>query len=169
MTDPLFTPDIIESMTPHDRMTPHWTLKPSLMPTTAFWHLSRRCSCVLVPMIQMIIFLLSEVQPRFIVMFELNQDFVRRIVYRSWNTGLGVRVYFMVYQLSCEEHKYLAGIRREKEPFQWLIKGRGSMLLPIMGGKIAGASMGDSIVKTISSRMACGQKELIKEPLSSSI
>lgn len=31
----------------------------------------------------------------------------------------------MVYQLSCEEHKYLAGIRREKESFERLIKERG--------------------------------------------
>ena len=39
-----------------------------------------------------------------------------------------------------------------------------SMLLPIMGGRTAGASLSDAIVKTLS-RMACGQKELIKEPL----
>lgn len=30
----------------------------------------------------------------------------------------------MVYQLSCEEHKYLAGLRREKESFEKLIKER---------------------------------------------
>lgn len=70
--------------------------------------------------------ILSEIQPRFIIMFEPNQDFVRRVeVYRSSNPGLGVRVYFMVYQVSCEEHKYLAGIRREKESFERLIKERG--------------------------------------------
>ena len=38
---------------------------------------------------------------------------------------MGVRVYFMVYQLSCEEHKYLAGLRREKDSFERLIKERG--------------------------------------------
>ena len=31
----------------------------------------------------------------------------------------------MVYGNSCEEHKYLAGIRREKESFERLIKERG--------------------------------------------
>ena len=31
----------------------------------------------------------------------------------------------MVYSNSCEEHKYLAGIRREKEAFERLIKERG--------------------------------------------
>ncbi|KAF8841402.1 hypothetical protein BDN67DRAFT_928573, partial [Paxillus ammoniavirescens] len=62
---------------------------------------------------------LAEIQPKFIVMFEPSLEFVRRIeVYRNSNPGLGVRVYFMVYQLSCEEHKYLAGLRREKESFE---------------------------------------------------
>ena len=46
-------------------------------------------------------------------------------MYRSSNPGLGVRVYFMVYQMSCEEHKYLVGFRREKESFERLIKEQG--------------------------------------------
>ncbi|KIM83728.1 hypothetical protein PILCRDRAFT_97161 [Piloderma croceum F 1598] len=108
---------------------------------------------------------LAEIQPKYIVMFEPNQDFVRRIeVHRSSNPGLSVRVYFMVYQMSCEEHKYLAGIRREKESFERLIKERGSMLLPVMDERTAGASVGDAIIKTISSRIAGGRKELNKEP-----
>ena len=36
-----------------------------------------------------------------------------------------LRVYHMVYNNSCEEHKYLAGIRREKNSFERLIKERG--------------------------------------------
>ncbi|KAG1814268.1 uncharacterized protein BJ212DRAFT_1482008 [Suillus subaureus] len=103
--------------------------------------------------------ILAELQPRFIVMFEPNLDFVRRIeVYRNSNPGMGVRVYFMVYQLSCEEHKYLAGLRREKESFEKLIKERGSMLLPIFEDKHAGKS--DAVIKTISTRLAGGRKEL---------
>ncbi|KAG0694267.1 hypothetical protein DFH29DRAFT_330248 [Suillus ampliporus] len=103
--------------------------------------------------------ILAELQPRFIVMFEPNLDFVRRIeVYRNSNPGMGVRVYFMVYQLSCEEHKYLAGLRREKESFEKLIKERGSMLLPIFEDKHAGTS--DAVIKTISTRLAGGRKEL---------
>lgn len=69
---------------------------------------------------------LAEIQPKFVVMFEPSLEFVRRIeVYRNSQPGLGVRVYFMVYHLSCEEHKYLAGLRREKESFERLIKERG--------------------------------------------
>ena len=36
-----------------------------------------------------------------------------------------MRVYFMIYKLSCEEGKYLTGLRREKESFERLIKERG--------------------------------------------
>lgn len=87
---------------------------------------------------------LAELQPKFIVMFEPSLEFVRRIevrrfprainsvrkkivlqVYKNSHPGLAVRVYFMIYQLSCEEHKYLAGLRREKESFERLIKERG--------------------------------------------
>jgi hypothetical protein len=39
-----------------------------------------------------------------------------------------------------------------------------SMLLPIMEERTVGASVGDAIIKTISSRIAGGRKELNKEP-----
>lgn len=39
-----------------------------------------------------------------------------------------------------------------------------SMLLPIMEERTAGGSVGDAIIKTISSRVAGGRKELNKEP-----
>ncbi|KAJ7114960.1 hypothetical protein C8R44DRAFT_226027 [Mycena epipterygia] len=107
--------------------------------------------------------MLAEIQPRFIVMYEPNMDFIRRIeVYRSSNPGLNVRVYHMLYGNSCEEHKYLAGIRKEKDSFQRLIKERGSMLLPIFEER--GDGRGDAIIKTISTRIAGGRRELSKEP-----
>lgn len=46
-------------------------------------------------------------------------------VYRSSYPGLAVRVYHMVYANSCEEHRYLAAIRKEKEAFERLVKERG--------------------------------------------
>ena len=46
-------------------------------------------------------------------------------MYRNSNPGLGVRVYFMMYKMSCEEGKYLTGLRREKESFERLIRERG--------------------------------------------
>ncbi|TCD61999.1 hypothetical protein EIP91_007639 [Steccherinum ochraceum] len=107
--------------------------------------------------------MLSEVQPRYIIMFEPSLEFVRRVeVYKKANPGLGVRIYLLVYNYSCEEAKYLAGVRREKESFEKLIKERGSMLIPIMEQRRS--EQGESLIKTISSRIAGGRKELSSEP-----
>ncbi|KAJ7476719.1 hypothetical protein FB451DRAFT_1338857 [Mycena latifolia] len=117
--------------------------------------------------------MLAEIQPRFIVMYEPNMEFIRRIeecrplafigaVYRSSNPGLNVRVYHMLYGNSCEEHKYLAGIRKEKDSFQRLIKERGSMLLPIFEDRAD--ARGEALIKTISTRIAGGRRELSKVP-----
>ncbi|KAJ7274649.1 hypothetical protein C8J57DRAFT_1312429 [Mycena rebaudengoi] len=107
--------------------------------------------------------MLAEIQPRFIVMYEPNMDFIRRIeVYRALNPGLTVRVYHLLYANSCEEHKYLAGIRKEKESFERLIKERGTMLLPILEDR--SATRGEAIIKTISTRIAGGRREVSKEP-----
>ncbi|KAI0266432.1 hypothetical protein BC834DRAFT_874517 [Gloeopeniophorella convolvens] len=110
--------------------------------------------------------MLAELQPRFIVMYEPNQDFVRRIeVYKASHPGVGVRVYFMVYQMTAEEHKYLASLRKEKDAFERLIRERGSMLLPIYeNNRAATSETGDVIIKTISTRLAGGRKELSTEP-----
>ncbi|KAH9846206.1 hypothetical protein C2E23DRAFT_853988 [Lenzites betulinus] len=106
---------------------------------------------------------LQEVKPRFIIMYEPNLEFIRRIeVYRNSNPGLGVRVYFMMYKMSCEEGKYLTGLRREKESFERLIRERGSMLMPIFEDRASAA--GEAIIKTISSRIAGGRKEVSTEP-----
>ncbi|KAG7444880.1 uncharacterized protein BT62DRAFT_981292 [Guyanagaster necrorhizus] len=100
--------------------------------------------------------MLDEIKPRFIVMFEPCMEFIRRVeVYKCSNPGLSVRVYHMVYANSCEEHKYLAGIRREKESFERLIRERGDPKK---------ASSSDEIIKTISTRIAGGRRELNKDP-----
>ncbi|KAG7090401.1 hypothetical protein E1B28_009520 [Marasmius oreades] len=63
--------------------------------------------------------MLDEIKPRFIVMYEPCMEFVRRVeVYKACNPHMDVRMYHMVYNDSCEEHKYLAGIRREKDSFE---------------------------------------------------
>ncbi|OBZ77930.1 DNA repair protein rad16 [Grifola frondosa] len=70
-------------------------------------------------------YVLQEIQPRFIVMFEPNLEFIRRIeVYRNSNPGLGVRV-FHALQTELRRGEYLTGLRREKESFERLIKERG--------------------------------------------
>ncbi|KZV76813.1 hypothetical protein PENSPDRAFT_645911 [Peniophora sp. CONT] len=110
--------------------------------------------------------LLAELEPRFVVMYEPSHEFIRRIeVYKSSHSGLGVRVYFMLYQSSCEEHKYLAGLRKEKDSFESLIRERGSMLIPIYEDRAApGSGSADALIKTISTRVAGGRKEVSTEP-----
>ncbi|KAL1679123.1 hypothetical protein EV122DRAFT_263999 [Schizophyllum commune] len=107
--------------------------------------------------------MLAELQPKFIVMIEPNVDFFRRVeLYRAANPGLGVRLYHMFYGNSSEEHKFLAGIRKEKNAFERLIRERGSMLLPIF--EDTRQQQGDDVIKTISTRIAGGRRELNIEP-----
>jgi DNA excision repair protein ERCC-4 len=69
---------------------------------------------------------LEEVKPRYIIMFEPDAAFIRRIeVYRSSHTDRNVKVYFMYYGGSIEEQQYLAAVRKEKDAFTKLIRERG--------------------------------------------
>lgn len=70
--------------------------------------------------------LLEEVRPRYVIMYEPDPAFIRRIeVYRSSHTARSVRVYFMYYGGSVEEQRYLSAVRKEKDAFTKLIKERG--------------------------------------------
>ncbi|KAL4781567.1 hypothetical protein BJX76DRAFT_335118 [Aspergillus varians] len=67
--------------------------------------------------------ILEEVRPRYIIMYEPDPAFIRRVeVYRSSHVGRNVRVYFMYYGGSVEEQRYLSAVRREKDAFTKLIK-----------------------------------------------
>ncbi|KAF9527873.1 hypothetical protein CPB83DRAFT_855339 [Crepidotus variabilis] len=108
--------------------------------------------------------MLDEVKPTYIVMCEPDMDFVRRVeVYKNSNPGIAVRVYHMVYSNSCEEHKYLAGVRKEKDAFQKLIKERSNMVITLTEDRRE-ATANDAIIKTISTRMAGGRREINQEP-----
>jgi len=49
--------------------------------------------------------------------------------YRASHPGLKVQTYFMMYQNSAEEQRYLSHIRRERESFEKLIKERSVRVL----------------------------------------
>ncbi|KAF9042328.1 hypothetical protein BJ165DRAFT_1349294 [Panaeolus papilionaceus] len=109
--------------------------------------------------------LLAELKPKFVVMYEPDMDFIRRIeVYKSSNPTLPVRVYHMLYGNSCEEHKYLAGLRKEKDAFEKLIKERSSMVITLVDEQREGIGRSESVIKTISTRLAGGRRELNTEP-----
>jgi len=69
--------------------------------------------------------LLEEAKPRYIIMYTPDPAFVRRVeVYRSSHTDRNIRVYFMFYEDSVEERRYLSSVRREKDSFTKLISER---------------------------------------------
>ena len=76
--------------------------------------------------------LLEEARPRYIIMYEPDAAFIRRVeVYRSSHSDRNVRVYFMCYKDSVEEQRYLSTVRKEKDAFTKLIKERGVRSLPL--------------------------------------
>ncbi|KAF8754590.1 ERCC4 domain [Rhizoctonia solani] len=100
--------------------------------------------------------LLSEIRPRYIVMMEPNLDFIRR-------RGDTIELYLegpilTLISKTVEEHKFLAGQRREKDAFEALIKEKGSMVLTIEDPR-QGYDPNDSVIRTISSRIAGGAEE----------
>jgi DNA excision repair protein ERCC-4 len=65
---------------------------------------------------------LEKIRPRFVIMYDPELGFVRRLeVFKAMNPSFPIKVYFLVYDNSIEERKYLQGIRREKEAFEKLI------------------------------------------------
>ncbi|KAF8342893.1 uncharacterized protein EI90DRAFT_3030592 [Cantharellus anzutake] len=110
--------------------------------------------------------MLAELRPRWIIMYEPSIDFIRRVeVYRSLSPGLALRLYFMVHQGTSEEHKYLAGIRKEKHALERLIDERAKMVLALDTAPIpliAGTT--DHLINAISSRNAGGQGGSMTEP-----
>lgn len=74
--------------------------------------------------------LLEELRPRYIIMYEPDSAFIRRVeVYRSSHSGRNVKVYFMYYGGSVEEQRYLSAVRREKDSFTKLIKEKSVSLM----------------------------------------
>lgn len=66
--------------------------------------------------------LLQEIKPSFVIMFEPDLTFIRRVeIYRTIQNQ-ELMIYFMYYAESIEEQKHLSAIKREKDAFSKLIK-----------------------------------------------
>ncbi|KAI9243897.1 hypothetical protein BDA99DRAFT_448776 [Phascolomyces articulosus] len=99
--------------------------------------------------------LLEDLQPRFIIMYDPNPTFVRRIeVYRATHPELDVRVYFMIYENSVEEQNYLSMIRKEKQAFERLIREKSIMAIPMPQ---RATPQQDAFARAVSTRVAGGQ------------
>lgn len=98
---------------------------------------------------------LEEVKPRYVIMYEPDAAFIRRIeVYRSSHTNRNVRVYFMYYGNSVEEQRYLSAVRREKDAFTKLIQERGSMALTLDSNVVSDPQ--EQFLRTVNTRIAGG-------------
>ncbi|CAD6905668.1 unnamed protein product [Tilletia controversa] len=108
---------------------------------------------------------LQELRPRFVIMYDADLAFIRRVeVYRTSSPGVGVRVYFLMYQNSVEEQRYLSSLRREKDAFEKLIKEKAGMALPLQAdGKPVAGDANERLLRTINSRIAGGQRRATSE------
>ena len=100
---------------------------------------------------------LEEVKPRYIIMYEPDASFIRRVeVYRSSHNDRNVRVYFMYYGGSVEEQKYLTSVRREKDAFTKAIKERASMSLVMTVDPHGIEDPQEAFLRTVNTRIAGG-------------
>ncbi|KAK4508724.1 hypothetical protein PRZ48_002463 [Zasmidium cellare] len=100
--------------------------------------------------------LLEEVKPRYVIMYEPDAAFIRRIeVYRSSHSNRQVRVYFMYYGGSVEEQRYLSSVRREKDAFTKLIRERSNMALTLTH-ELDNLDPQESFLRTVNTRIAGG-------------
>ncbi|KAI4876486.1 hypothetical protein NFI96_010585 [Prochilodus magdalenae] len=74
---------------------------------------------------------LQEVEPMFVVLYDAELSFVRQLeVYKASRPGKPLRVYFLIYGGSTEEQRYLTGLCKEKQAFEYLIREKASMVVP---------------------------------------
>ncbi|CUM45412.1 uncharacterized protein AC631_02589 [Debaryomyces fabryi] len=72
--------------------------------------------------------LLQEVSPAYIIMYEPNLSFIRRVeIYQAVNKEYPAKTYFMYYGTSVEEQKHLMRIKKEKDAFTKLIREKATL------------------------------------------
>jgi DNA excision repair protein ERCC-4 len=100
---------------------------------------------------------LEEVKPRYVIMYELDPAFIRRVeVYRSSHNDRNVKVYFLYYGGSVEEQRYFSSVRREKDAFSRLIKERASMSVVMTLDAHGVEDPQEQFLRTINTRIAGG-------------
>lgn len=75
--------------------------------------------------------LLHSVEPKYIILYDVNIATVREIeMYQATRAKEVLRVYFLMYEDSIDEQCYLTSLRREKDAFEFLIKEKSIMVIP---------------------------------------
>lgn len=75
--------------------------------------------------------LLLSCEPKYIILYDVNISTVREIeMYQATRAKEVLRVYFLMYEDSIDEQRYLTALRREKDAFEFLIKEKSIMVIP---------------------------------------
>ncbi|KAI8914895.1 hypothetical protein DFJ77DRAFT_463850 [Powellomyces hirtus] len=101
---------------------------------------------------------LEDLMPEYVVLYDPDLGFVRRVeCYKALNPHRKLRVYFLVYENSVEEQRFLSMIRKEKAAFEKLIREKSIMAIPIdQDGRIARDPEAE-FWRQLDSRLAGGQ------------
>ena len=76
--------------------------------------------------------ILSDVKPAYVILYDPDVTLVRNIeIYQSKNEGERVKVYFLLYSGSVEEHRYVGSLTKEKAAFVKLIETKEHMVIPL--------------------------------------
>ncbi|KAI9863177.1 MAG: hypothetical protein M1813_003997 [Trichoglossum hirsutum] len=101
--------------------------------------------------------ILEELKPRYIIMYEPDAAFPRRVeVYRSSHSNRNVRVFLMFYAGSMEEQRYLSAVRKEKDAFTKLIKEKGAMSVALTLDGTGIEDPQEKFLRTVNTRIAGG-------------
>lgn len=101
--------------------------------------------------------LLEEVKPKYVIMYEPEPSFIRRVeVYRSSHNDRDVRSYYMYYGSSIEEQRFLSAVRKEKDAFTKLIKEKANMSIVMTLDAHGIEDPQEAFLRTINTRIAGG-------------
>ncbi|KAJ3123807.1 hypothetical protein HK100_011478 [Physocladia obscura] len=101
--------------------------------------------------------MLEKLQPSTVVMYDVDPAFIRRLeVWHALNNGKRhLNVYFVIYDNSVEEQKYLTSLRKEKESFEKLIREKA------VNGRVVDPE--DIFWRNLDTRIAGGQQTVPAE------
>lgn len=104
--------------------------------------------------------LLQELMPSHIILYDPNAQFVRHIeLFRALYGIQDLRIYFLLCTDSVEEQMYLAGLRREKDAFEKIIRKKATMAIPLTAeGDPVLEQADDRMIRSLSTRVAGGQR-----------
>ncbi|KAF2074524.1 hypothetical protein CYY_004151 [Polysphondylium violaceum] len=74
--------------------------------------------------------ILDDTRPKFVIIYDPDISITRQIeVYKAENPGVPLRVYFITYDSSAEEKRYLWLLHREKTSFEKLIREKANLVI----------------------------------------